>query len=57
MNEEIRLLKSIHAALNQLETRGKENCAIVVACMNDIERVVKSLDEKEADNGNIHAES
>lgn len=47
MNEEIELLKSIHATLNQLETKGKQNCAIIVACMNDIERVVSSLESRD----------
>ncbi len=49
MNEEIILLKSIHAALNQLETKGKQNCSIVVACMNDIEKVVTALEKPKTD--------
>lgn len=51
------ILRNVYGALNELEVKGKQNHAIVVACMNDIEKVIKSLDEKEAADGNEHAES
>lgn len=50
-------LRGIYGALNEVEVKGKQNHAIIVACMNDIEKVIKSLDEKEAADGNANAES
>ncbi len=54
MKEEIGFLKGVYAALNQLEVKGRENCATVVACMNSIEKVIYALErpktEKEASN-------
>jgi hypothetical protein len=52
--EVISVLNSIYRALNELEVKGKQNHAIVVACMNDIEKIIKSLDGKEANDGNTN---
>ena len=52
-----RTLRNIHGALNELEVKGKQNHAIVVACMNDIEKIIETLNRKEADNGNANPES
>lgn len=52
-----RTLRNIHGALNELEVKGKQNHAIVVACMNDIEKIIETLNRKEADNGNSNPES
>lgn len=49
-------LQGVYGALNGVEVRGKMNCAIIVACMNDIEKVIKTLDEKEDADGNVHTE-
>lgn len=52
--EEIRILQSITNALNQLEVKGKQNHLIVIACINDLEKIVKG---KEEANVNLHTES
>lgn len=54
MSESISLLDSVLRALDNLEVRGKRNHTIILACMNDIERVIAEL--KEAENGDIHPE-
>jgi hypothetical protein len=50
-------IAAVIAALNQLEVKGKENATILVAAINTLEAVLKELNGKEADNGNIHPES
>ena len=50
-------LRVVYGALNGVEVRGKMNCAVIVACMNDIEKIIKSLDGKEANDGNANPES
>lgn len=50
-------LRGIYGALNEVEVKGKQNHAIIVACMNDIEKIIKSLDGKEDADGNVHPES
>lgn len=50
------VLRNVYGALNEIEVKGKQNHAIVVACMNDIEKIIEKLSGKEADDGNIHAE-
>lgn len=52
MEDNIKTLESIFRALDNLEVKGRQNHAIVIACMNDIERIVKSL--KEGEDGNLH---
>ena len=52
--EEIRILQSIINALNQLEVKGKQNHLIVIACINDLEKIVRG---KEEANVNLHTES
>lgn len=52
--EEIRILQSVINALNQLEVKGKQNHLIVIACINDLEKIVKG---KEEANVNLHTES
>lgn len=52
--KEIRILQSIINALNQLEVKGKQNHLIVIACINDLEKIVKG---KEEANVNLHTES
>ena len=57
MNENKALLTSVLQALDNLEVRGKRNHTIIIACMNDIERVIKDLEGKEmTEDGDIHAE-
>ena len=56
-SDAIQIMRGIYGALNELEVKGKQNHAIIVACMNDIEKIIKSLDGKEADNGNANSES
>lgn len=51
------VLRNVYGALNEIEVKGKQNHAIVVACMNDIEKIIKSLDGKEDADGNVHPES
>jgi len=51
------VLRNVYGALNELEVKGKQNHAIIVACMNDIEKIIKSLDRKEANDGNSNPES
>jgi len=51
------VLRNVYGALNELEVKGKQNHAIIVACMNDIEKIIKSLDRKEANDGNANPES
>lgn len=51
------VLRNVYGALNELEVKGKQNHAIVVACMNDIEKIIETLNRKEADNGNANSES
>lgn len=41
-------LKQIHATLNQLEVAGKQNMLIVVTCMNEIEKLIKEVDDGNA---------
>ncbi len=51
--EEIReKLVKIYNTLNQLEVRGRNNYTALLACMNEIEKLVQ-----EDNDGNIHAES
>ncbi len=49
MKEEISFLKGVYAALNQIEVKGRENCATVVACMNSIEKVISALENPKTD--------
>lgn len=56
-NEIVLTLKSVLGVMNELEVKGKQNHAIVVACMNDIEKIIEALNRKEADNGNSNPES
>ena len=51
------VLRNVYGALNELEVKGKQNHAIIVACMNDIEKIIKSLDRKEANDDNANPES
>lgn len=56
-SDAIQIMRGIYGALNELEVKGKQNHAIIVACMNDIEKIIKSLDGKEDADGNVHPES
>lgn len=56
-SDAIQIMRGIYGALNELEVKGKQNHAIVVACMNDIEKIIETLNRKEDDNGNANPES
>lgn len=55
MLENIESLQAILNALDRIELKGRQNHITVIACMNDLERVINSL-KKETDNGNLHTE-
>ena len=57
MEKETSLLESVLNALNGIETKGKRNHMLVIACMNDVEAVIKSLRERGEHDGNVHTES
>lgn len=59
MQHNIDTLNRIIMALNNVEVKGKNNHALLVASMNDIERVIKDLTERKEmfEDGDTHAES
>lgn len=56
-SDAIQIMRGIYGALNEVEVKGRQNHAIIVACMNDIEKIIKSLDGKEANDGNSNPKS
>ena len=50
--EQTKKLIEIYNTLNQVEVRGKNNYSILLACMNEIEKLIK-----ENDDGNANSES
>jgi len=48
MNEKVELLKSMHSALNNIVVQGKQNHIIVVALMNDIEKLIAAIEKEES---------
>lgn len=57
MEKEISLLESVLNALNGIETKGKRNHMLVIACMNDVESVIKDLRKVSECNGDVHDKS
>ena len=41
-------LINVHNALNQIEVRNKNNLALLVGCMNELEKLIQQLGEAEA---------
>lgn len=41
----IETLKNMIAALEQLEVKGKQNHIIIIACLNDLEKMLKEVEE------------
>ncbi len=42
-------LINIHNALNQIEVRNKNNLALLVGCMNELEKLIQQLGETAAE--------
>lgn len=38
-------IKNIISALEQLEVKGKQNHIIIIACLNDLEKMLKEVEE------------
>lgn len=52
-----RKLMSISNVLNTIEVKGRNNAAALIACMNEIDTLLREDTKGADDSGNVNAES
>ena len=47
MNETIEMLIGVRGCVEQLKVSGRGDCAMVIACINTLDKVIESIEKKE----------
>ena len=47
MNENVEMLIGVRGCIEQLKVSGRGDCAMVIACINTLDKVIESIEKKE----------